>query len=80
MPLQHDFGTPARPYRERIANGERGMGKREVPFLPAHPCFPLPIPSRQERASERPLGTVWARLFWDQQEMSLQTATGRSLP
>jgi hypothetical protein len=34
----------------------------------------------QERASARLLSTVWARRFCDQQEMSLQTATGRSLP
>ena len=33
-----------------------------------------------ERASWRLLSTVWARRFCDQQEMSLQTATGRSLP
>ena len=31
-------------------------------------------------ASWRLLSTVWARRFCDQQEMSLQTATGRSLP
>ena len=34
----------------------------------------------QERASARLLSTVWERRFCDQQEMSLQTATGRSLP
>jgi hypothetical protein len=34
----------------------------------------------QDRASARLFSTVWARRFCDQHEMSLQTATGRSLP
>jgi hypothetical protein len=38
--------------------------------------FPTVIPLRQELA----FSTVTARRFCDQQEMSLQTATGRSLP
>jgi hypothetical protein len=32
------------------------------------------------RCQELAFNTVTARRFWDQQEMSLQTATGRSLP
>jgi hypothetical protein len=36
---------------------------------------------RQRWLTTPPLfSTVWARLFCDQQEMSSQTATGRSLP
>lgn len=35
---------------------------------------------RAQLPAVRELSTVCARRFWDQQEMSLQTATGRSLP
>ena len=37
-------------------------------------------PVRLTLATPRLLSTVWARRFCDQHEMSLQTATGRSLP
>src|SRR4051812_10508960 len=40
-------------------------------------CFPSPV---SELSQELALSTVTARRFCDQQEISLQTATGRSLP
>jgi hypothetical protein len=44
---------------------------------PKAPAVPFP---RVARAQELVLSTVTARRFCDQQEMSLHTATGRSLP
>jgi hypothetical protein len=40
-------------------------------------CFPSPVFQIDQ---ELALSTVTARRFWDQQDISLHTATGRSLP
>src|SRR6185437_1639663 len=42
--------------------------------------FRAPWVNRDSQLPAAPLSTVTARRFWDQHEMSSQTATGRSLP
>ena len=72
------------PYRRKFGQSLVKMGKCRAQAFPKANGAPeeAPPPSNDfEKVQELPpLSTVTARRFCDQQEMSSQTATGRSLP
>lgn len=53
---------------------------RLIKFLEGDPKAAAIVPGQFPAFAVRLFSTVWARRFCDQQEMSLHTATGRSLP
>ncbi len=65
---------PAKTRRKRLSRREKQSGRSGWRTAAAvlTPAVRLYAPA--------PPSTVTARRFWDQQEMSLHTATGRSLP
>ena len=59
---------------------DAGFGGDMVAFIEAGAPLGAGRPHPRNETHELALSTVTARRFCDQQEMSLQTATGRSLP
>ena len=73
------FVTPSTPSTPGVASGE-GSGAEAIAEPGAGSAVATEEASLVQEPAPRLFKTVCARRFCDQHEMSLQTATGRSLP
>ena len=79
----HSIGASSKPVcasRQRYNTPSPRPKYERAGRFPKERAGPLPDPGGCDQTPPAPSSTVTARRFCDQQEMSLQTATGRSLP